>query len=243
MTKNYTKRKFPRRTFLASVAVAGASTLGGCLGMFSGESPENSPTGTELTTQTPTPTDQGYQTRTFRETPSEHPGHLVLRGGGGPVNIEVFSDYAHDGSRQFWNHTQYRLRDYYLRSEEPKITMILRHYPSPVNKWSMFLPCAMMEVRAQMDILAQKEFHERLFENHYPDYSTRDVEVAAGAVGADPDEVVKAGKERRRSYAIKWDLEKGEDYGLEEPLRVVVDGEPVEENTADAIEAAIEDAL
>lgn len=251
MTDMYTNNKkswtLSRRVFLKSVAVGGVSTLAGCLRVGQSGPSEETPTQSKGPSQTSTMTEQEYQTRTFRSTPSENPGHLVYREGAGPVNVEVFSDYAHDECQQFWNHTKYTLRDYYTSDvdtgEGPDISFVLRHFPKPVNKWSMFLPCAMMEVRDQKDILKQGEFHERLFENHYPDYSIRDVEIAANMVGADPEEVVKAGKERRRSYAIKWDLEDGEDYELEEPLRVVVDGEPVEENTGEAIEQAIERAL
>ncbi|PSP75482.1 hypothetical protein BRC81_15795 [Halobacteriales archaeon QS_1_68_20] len=104
----------------------------------------------------------------------------------------------------------------------------------------MFLPCAMMEVRVQQGVLAQKEFHDRLFENHFPDYSIRDVEIAASMVDADPDEVVKAGKERRRSYVIDSDIEEAEDYEFEEPLGIAVGGQPVWENSYEAIEQSIE---
>lgn len=52
--------------------------------------------------------------------------------------------------------------------------------------------------------------------------------------------VVQAGKERRYSYSIKSDLERGEGYDLKEPLRIVVGGTPVHENSYEAIEQAIE---
>lgn len=97
-----------------------------------------------------------------------------------------------------------------------------------------------MEVMVQKDILTLKDFHEKLFEEYYPDYSVRDVEVAASVLGADAEEVVKAGRERRRSYAIKWDIERGREYGIEEPLRVAVNRTPVEDNRLDTIERAIE---
>ncbi len=156
----------------------------------------------------------------------------------------MFSDYAVEECSWFWNHIQNRLREYLTTNidtgEDPDITLLLKHFPKPKNKWSMFLPCAMMEVRVQQGILAQGEFHDRLFENHFPDYSIRDVEIAASMVNADPDEVVKAGKERRRNYVIESDVEEAEDYDLEEPLGVVVGSEPVYENSAEAIEQAIE---
>lgn len=240
---NQHQEELMRRKFLKSAAIVGGLITSGCMDISESNEPQKSPSGTISDTQTQTINEDNYKTNTFRPTPSEHPGPLILRGGGGPIDIEIFSDYADYDCSQFWNHTLNRLQDYYIGPSDPKITILLKHFPKPVNKWSMFLPCAMMEVRVQLDILAQKEFHERLFENHYPDYSIRNVKIAANMVGADADEVIKAGKERRRSYAIKWDLETGNDYGLEEPLRVVVDGEPVEENTADAIEEAIEDAL
>lgn len=246
-TKGECKKTYPRRMLLKSSPLVSAISMSGCLGIFRHDSSNEKSTERRSQTATPTSTESGYKTRTFRATPDEHPGQLVLSGGGGPINMEVFSDYAHEESMEFWTQTQNKLREYYTSDPdtggEPKITIVLRHFPEPVNKWSMILPCAMMEVRAQMDVLAQKEFHERLFENHYPDYSISDVKIAANMVGADSEEVVKAGKERRRSYAIKWHIEKGEGYGLEEPLGVVVDGDPVEENTAEAIEEAIERAL
>lgn len=142
-------------------------------------------------TSTPTGTDQGYQTRTFRDRPDDHTDQLVLRRGSGPINVEVFSDYAHEGSQRFWNKTRYRLSDYYTRDldtgDGPDISIVLRHFPKPVNEWSMFLPCAAMEVMVQKDLIAQAKFHDRLFENHFPDYSSRDVEIAASMVDADPD--------------------------------------------------------
>ena len=233
-----------RRNFLKSMTAAGAISTAGCLDVPGLRSSTEGPVESPSPTATTVPTDPGYQTRTFHPTPSDHPGQLVLSGGGGPIQVEVFSDYALEACQQFWNHTLYGLRDYYTSNfdtgEGPAISLILRHFPKPVNKWSMFLPCAMMEVRVQTDTLIQKEFHERLFENHFPDYTIRDVEVAAAVVGADPDEVVKAGRERRRSYAIKWHLDRGREYGIDEPLAVVVDGRVVPENTADAIGHAID---
>ena len=233
-----------RRNFLKAMAAAATVSTAGCLGVFGSGSSTEDPTETASPTATAVPTDPGYQTRTFHPTPSEHPGALVPRGGAGPIDVEVFSDYALDECRQFLNHTKYQLREYYRTNidtgEGPDISIVLRHFPKPVNKWSMFLPCAMMEVRAQEGILVQGEFHDRLFENHFPDYTIRDVEVAAAVVGADPDEVVKAGEERRRSYAIKWHLDRGREYGIDEPLAVVVNGRVVPENTADAIGHAIE---
>lgn len=100
-----------------------------------------------------------------------------------------------------------------------------------------------MDVGVQEGLLALGEFHHRLYKNHFPDYSIRDIEIAANMVGADPEGVIKAGKERHRNDVIKLNIDEGKNRGIQNPLGITVDGEPVEENTADAIEEAIERAL
>ena len=233
-----------RRHYLGSVVAGSGIVLAGCLNIIQSNKETEKESPRPSRTNTSTPTEPDYQTQTFRTPPDEHKGPLVFSEGGGPIDVEVFSDYALQECEWFWNHIRNRLKDYLTSDIEtgdgPYISIILRHFPKPENKWSMFLPCAMLEVRAQQGILAQGEFHDRLFKNHFPDYSIRDVEIAASMVDADPDEVVKAGKERKWNYVINWDLERGKDYDLEGPLRIVVGGQPVWENSYEAIEQSIE---
>lgn len=246
--ENNRSKRYGRRQFLKSLAVPGAITMTGCLGVLDPKEAVDKTSTPSPKSPATTHTETGFKTRTFRETPTTpYPGPVTYSGGGGPIDVRVYSDYSHDESAHFWNNTMYKLRNYYISdvdgSEEPEITIILRHFPKPVNKWSMFLPCATMEVGIQEGILPLAEFHERLFENHYPDYSTRDVEIAASMVGADPGEVVIAGKERRRSGLIKQNIEEGKKAGFNEPLGITVNDTPVENTSVEAIEQAIEREL
>jgi hypothetical protein len=145
-----------------------------------------------------------------------------------------------DECETFWTDTMRYIRDYWV---EDKISVTQITLPKPVNKWSMFLACSTMEISTQINIVKLEDWHFKLFEELYPDYSERAVEVAANVLGADGEKVVEAGRQRKRSDLLRHRINEARRFGVEEPLAVTVDGDVLDDPSADAIENAVDEAL
>ncbi|WP_435146254.1 hypothetical protein [Halobaculum sp. P14] len=133
----------------------------------------------------------------------------TYRGGG--TLVIAFFDYAHEPSLVWWREEYPKLTDL-IESGQLRLTLLM--YPKPVTRWSVMLPSALFEVRAQTDRRSAWAFHEALV-NLDGDYSLDAVAELATDVGADGADVVAAAKARRRRNQAFADKQFGESTGVE----------------------------
>lgn len=212
-----------------AAAVTTVSTVG-CLGLFendgaAGSSSESS--SGEYTTVSKTTT---FAAVTGSRTP--YPSVPPIRlGAEGADLLVLFFDYGQQGSIDWWNETFSEVEPLI---EDGSIRFSFANFPIPVSRWSVMVPCAVLEVRNQLDQNAAFEFHSSLVETG-PDYSLSEIGDLAEAVGADRTEVEQAARDRLRRNQVFASRDLGTRNGVEEPPAGYTGDEIIPEPDAETI--------
>jgi hypothetical protein len=213
-----------RRAFLAGGASLTAAASSGCLGIGNPDRatesqprrPSATASGTEAS-RADTETDQYStveRTTTFSELtgertpyPAVQPVHVGSRG----RLLLLFFDYDHPASIQWWQETYPEIQDLI---DDETVRLQFGTHPVPVSKWSMMLPSALLAVAKRVGNDAAVEFHHGLIDAA-PNYSHSLLRTLAERVGADPEVLVTAARDRRRRDQILSMREFGQKRGVE----------------------------
>lgn len=242
-------RQIDRRWLLEVGGAAISTALAGC-SLLSRGGDDKTPTdgtNTETATETPTAYPEGgtpYKPDDLTEAPSYNddkegtPRTNVQygeKGTDGPL-VVVFSDHAQVDTRDFWRDVGPELETYV---DDGRARVMEDFFPV-VNEWSYAVPCALYEIKHQLDDDAYWAYQESVL-NHYGSYSYDLLESLAGEVSADAERVRTAAEEGWRRPQVIAGKDAAKDEGIDNPPGVTVGFEPVEP-TVDAITEAIENA-
>lgn len=216
----------PRRRLLAA---GGTVAFGGCLGFFDGGDNEPSPESTaEEGTYTTVPGTTTFSYATGSRTP--YPSIRRVEIGSGDLLL-LFFDYAHDPSIQWWRETYPQIRPLV---RDGQILLRFGFYPTLASKWSVMVPCALLEVKHLTDNETAVQFHDRMIEIA-PEYSLSALETAAEAVGVEPTPVRTAASDRRRRDQVFTSKPFAEERGVETPPAIYTGDEMLLQTDADKI--------
>ncbi|WP_313695132.1 DsbA family protein [Halorarum halobium] len=184
------------------------TALSGCTKLL--EESNSQPDRTRNPNETYT-TAQKTTTFSHKGTRTPFPGvESIYAGGPGGTLVITYFDYSHDASLRWWREEYPELRDLI---EDGKLRLTLMMFPKPVDRWSVMLPAALFQVRAETDREAAWAFHESLVSAE--EYSLDLIERTAADAGADPESVTAAARQRRRRNQMFADKAMGEDSGVE----------------------------
>jgi protein-disulfide isomerase len=215
-----------RRTLLAGAAACGVVGAAGCLGGSEGAGGDGAVTEYDCgDTGAPEP-DAEYRP--------------ALGGADADVVVQAFEDFTCPHCATYTTEEFPTVRDEYVEPEAVRY----EHwdFPIPVDEeWAVPVASAARGVGARQGDEAFFAFTSTVYES-IGEYSLDAIGAAAEAAGADP--CVAIADARAESYAdpVSADRETGVDRGVQGTPTVYVAGEAVEP-TADAVGAAIEDAL
>lgn len=245
------KRRIDRRRLLEVSSAAIAAAFSGC-SLLSQRGGDTTPTGntdTETATETSTPTpypEDGtpYEPADLTDAPRYNDDKEATpranvqygeKGTEGPL-VGIYSDYAQVDTRDFWQEVGPEL-DAYV--DEGRARVMEDFFPV-VNEWSYAIPCALYEVKHQLDDDAYWTYQEAILE-YYGAYSYDLLETIADEVGANAHRVRTAAEEGWRRPLLLTGKAAAEDKEIDYPPGVTVNLEPVEP-TLDAVIEAIENA-
>lgn len=210
-----------RRGYLA--AVAGATTLSGCLGGVTGGSG-----GVEDC--------EAAKTETVQSLPAP-----VIGDPESDVTVMAFEDFACPHCATYSLNVFPELRSSYIESGE--IRYEFHDLPIPVSqKWSWAAASAAHSVQDQTDATTFFDFSKLLFENQ-DSYSMELMAELGDEVGASGCAVRAAAQRDTYRPVVEADREMGRGMGASGTPAVFVNGQPVDSPSLSAIERAIEGAM
>ena len=213
MTRNDDSQTEPDRQSTTRLTrrgvAAAAASIGtvGCLGLFGGDETTQTDAGSTYTTVPGTTT---FAVVTGSRTP--FPAVPPIRLGEGDLLV-LFFDYDQQASIDWWRETYPEIEP--LVRDGP-IRLRFANYPVPVSRWSVQVPCALLEVRDQLDQAAAVEYHNQLIETA-PDYSISRLGELAAGVGADRAAVERAARDRHRRAQLFSSRQFGRNNDIDTP--------------------------
>lgn len=169
------------------------------------------------------------------------PGPLptpILGDADAPVTVAVYEDFACAGCRAFHDNVLPHLRREYVSTGVVRYEH--RDYPRSVDNPEIYRAAsAARAVQATVDASAFYDFAARLFENQ--DRLGPDLYASLAAeVGADPDAVRRAARDRLYEATIERDRDRGAELGVGAVPAIFVDGEEFSGTTVDGLLELVE---